>query len=415
MADFLTRLAERTLEVVPVAQPITTSMFAKRRTVSSTPSAAEGFPVQDEVQATLEPVRRPGSSRTTPQSPRALPRANPSYQIAATPVQPLLQTPEGLATPQPQELPQFSEHVEAELPPTNVKGSTLPGANADSREEQPDAVSRRDTSPKEDPRANISHVGKPLKHVQEAQAPMEPVAWPDQQAGKVGAMVQGIREVNSHAIAPQGGVTREQHADTPLAGGQLTQRQESLASPIKAPAEHAVLHDTSSGPGVEIVQRERPGGISRKDAVSGHLEIQSNPNRLPGSDSMQQQSTPTQKRDNLMPEQQPLLVPAVQQQEVSVRQQAEPLFTDECSSNPGAHRRQLPTSLPQNQQVTTSQRTAASTTEAASATPTIRVTIGRIDVRAVTPPAPAPRPKPIRAGPTLSLDDYTRQRKGGGR
>ncbi len=322
------------------------------------------------MQATLEPVRRPGSSRTTPQSPRALPRANPSYQIAATPVQPLLQTPEGLATPQPQELPQFSEHVEAELPPTNVKGSTLPGANADSREEQPDAVSRRDTSPKEDPRANISHVGKPLKHVQEAQAPMEPVAWPDQQAGKVGAMVQGIREVNSHAIAPQGGVTREQHADTPLAGGQLTQRQESLASPIKAPAEHAVLHDTSSGPGVEIVQRGRPGGM---------------------------------------------LVPAVQQQEVSVRQQAEPLFTDECSSNPGAHRRQLPTSLPQNQQVTTSQRTAASTTEAASATPTIRVTIGRIDVRAVTPPAPAPRPKPIRAGPTLSLDDYTRQRKGGGR
>jgi len=244
---------------------------------------------------------------------------------------------------------------------------------------------------------------------------METVASLDQQAGKVGAMVQGIREVNSHAIAPQGGVAREQHADTPLAGGQMTQRQESLASPIKAPAEPAVLHDTSSGPGVEIVQRERPGGISRKDAVSGHLEIQSNPNQLPGSDSMQQQSTPTQKRDNLMPEQQPLLVPAVQQQEISVLQQTEPLFTDERSGNSGARRLQLPVSLPQSQRVTTSERSSAPTTEATSSAPTIHVIIGRIDVRAVTPPAPASRPKPIRAGPTLSLDDYTRQRKGGGR
>lgn len=49
-------------------------------------------------------------------------------------------------------------------------------------------------------------------------------------------------------------------------------------------------------------------------------------------------------------------------------------------------------------------------------TPTIRVTIGRIEVRAITPLAPpAPRPTRTKTGPVLSLDDYLKQRNGGGR
>ena len=49
--------------------------------------------------------------------------------------------------------------------------------------------------------------------------------------------------------------------------------------------------------------------------------------------------------------------------------------------------------------------------------PTIRVSIGRIEVRAVTPPPPAP-PRRERVGPSsppLSLDDYLKQRGGGRR
>ncbi len=48
--------------------------------------------------------------------------------------------------------------------------------------------------------------------------------------------------------------------------------------------------------------------------------------------------------------------------------------------------------------------------------PVIRVTIGRIEVRAVTPPPiapPAPRPAP--RPPSLSLDDYLKERRGGRR
>ncbi len=48
-------------------------------------------------------------------------------------------------------------------------------------------------------------------------------------------------------------------------------------------------------------------------------------------------------------------------------------------------------------------------------TPTIRVTIGRIEVRAVTAPQTPRRPAPIKAAPSLSLDDYLKQRSEGRR
>lgn len=44
--------------------------------------------------------------------------------------------------------------------------------------------------------------------------------------------------------------------------------------------------------------------------------------------------------------------------------------------------------------------------------PIIRVNIGRIEVRAVTPAAPPAHPKRPRAGPMLSLEDYLKQRGG---
>jgi hypothetical protein len=44
-------------------------------------------------------------------------------------------------------------------------------------------------------------------------------------------------------------------------------------------------------------------------------------------------------------------------------------------------------------------------------TPTIRVSIGRVEVRAVTPPAPSR--KPTRPAPRMSLDEYLRSQNGG--
>ena|SRR5947209_13927536 len=53
--------------------------------------------------------------------------------------------------------------------------------------------------------------------------------------------------------------------------------------------------------------------------------------------------------------------------------------------------------------------------ELPSRAPTIRITIGRIEVRAVTSSAPAERRAPARPKPMLSLEDYLQQRNGGRR
>lgn len=45
--------------------------------------------------------------------------------------------------------------------------------------------------------------------------------------------------------------------------------------------------------------------------------------------------------------------------------------------------------------------------------PTIKITIGRVDVRAVMPERPAPRPAPAARNPALSLEEYLKQRSGG--
>src|ERR1700736_1236682 len=143
MADFLTRLAERTLEVTPVAQPITTSLFAKRQTMSGSPSETEGFPGQDEVPATPEPVTRRPSPRTTPRTPRATPAANPS-QIPTTPGQPLPPIPGSQISPQP-EPPQS---VEAEIPPASGESNLLVRPDRARREERHYGAPRQHTSTK---------------------------------------------------------------------------------------------------------------------------------------------------------------------------------------------------------------------------------------------------------------------------
>lgn len=57
----------------------------------------------------------------------------------------------------------------------------------------------------------------------------------------------------------------------------------------------------------------------------------------------------------------------------------------------------------------------SSSPQAPNSSPTIRVNIGRLEVRAITPPGPAPRPKRAPAAPRLSLSEYLQQRSGGQR
>jgi hypothetical protein len=51
----------------------------------------------------------------------------------------------------------------------------------------------------------------------------------------------------------------------------------------------------------------------------------------------------------------------------------------------------------------------------ANQAPTIRVTIGRIEIRAAMPPAPPPRARPVRRQPALPLEQYLQRRNEGRR
>jgi hypothetical protein len=43
--------------------------------------------------------------------------------------------------------------------------------------------------------------------------------------------------------------------------------------------------------------------------------------------------------------------------------------------------------------------------------PVVQIHIGRIEVRAMTPPASPPASRPVPSGPKLSLDEYLHQRE----
>jgi hypothetical protein len=425
MADFLTRLAERTLGVAPVAQPIIASMFANGRTVANSPSVAEGFTVQDDVAAltaSQAPAVHPARTAQSAPSLQTAPPASPVPPGLTAKVNPTIdaatQNPRAISRTEPSH----------QQPATMVKGSMLPAVDRDSREEHVAIPYQVSILPGDRrgrfiaPTADLSaRSPDPLP----SSFTLQDIEPPDLQAAKV----PGIVEVDPPVIIPQSATAQVQRANRPLVSGRLRQRQESLPSQNDAWSEHVVHYDTSSATSGEIAQDGQPGGTSPRDIVSPrprNIETQSNPRQLVGLDSAQQASASTQtqqqQRDNSLPERQTLLVsdvqvvPGVQQhQETSPRQQTDLPLTSVQSGNPASRQRQLPPSLLQNQQVITSQRLPAPVSEAASSTPTIRVTIGRIDVRAVTPPAPPPRPKQARPGPTLSLDDYARQRKGGER
>lgn len=79
-----------------------------------------------------------------------------------------------------------------------------------------------------------------------------------------------------------------------------------------------------------------------------------------------------------------------------------------------ASRRAIPTQthIAQQQETILSVRDAVHMSAMPETPPTIQVSIGRIEVRAVTVPTPQPRAKPARPSPSLSLEDYLKQQKG---
>ena len=121
-------------------------------------------------------------------------------------------------------------------------------------------------------------------------------------------------------------------------------------------------------------------------------------------------------QNSSQPPEQHLLVPHVQaQQEIITSQETELTSVKGNNSAPTLTRSQSYSTVEQerNNRLLAEQHSVLPAAETTQAAPTIRVTIGRIDVRAIPGPAPAPSSKQARRSPALSLDDYLKQGKGG--
>ena len=161
------------------------------------------------------------------------------------------------------------------------------------------------------------------------------------------------------------------------AGGPWTVREQRLIVPVEQQGQ--------SRP--EQAGQNEGGSLSRQQALS-FIAAENGGENAPQQPSLIRNDSPTQG----------LLVPTTRQ----ATQLADILAYDTTIV---AEPRQLAQITRQ-----TREQRAAGTVETPADIPTIRVTIGRVDVRAIAAPATT-RPKPSRPAPALSLDEYTRQNK----
>jgi len=407
MTDFLTRIAERTLVVAPVAQPIIAPLFAPGPAI---PASAPASLEIDEMQEAPLPVQkaRPSIPRPVPLSPitrtdeePTIASGQPSPRTIGKPIS--TQASKLLSSQQEEQITHvadtrtISENITPASPARYSLHETSIRSNLVNEPVPPAPIASIPPSPieeiKEVPATSARHVPvdqQPVSRLIDTQAtPLEtheniPVTPSDEHNGEK-RTVPPAQSVNT----PPGSVRIDY---VPLAS------EPHFASP------QVLIQEVT-----EI--REVQGIVSEQQDTSSHETTSKPMQRLP-------ETTSLSKRGSTPPGEQGLLVPhepgrSDRQEPQSVGQQQ---VTDLTISY--EHK----TALPGKQTITTleqhierpSEQHPMDVTEPSATTPTIRVTIGRIDVRAVTSSEATTRPKPTRAAPRITLEDYARQNKRGG-
>lgn len=305
MADFLTRLASRTLGLAPMAEPVIASMFAPDPSLPAMTGPDEPL---DASQQAAEPV--------APRTASDLPSASP---------------PEGMVhpvAPRPQ-----SDPTESRLTPTSVGETTSPAATAASDDGIVRDLPRRR-------RAQLSPAA--ASEAADEDALLMPAAGAPERRSPVGASAPAT-------TTP---------AETPLSA-----RPDS-PDPSRTPSTWTEEPVTASGRSAV-----RQGRSASWDV---------------GPDE-------------------PLLLPLNPAEAPSMRRDARAAAVVTPADEPEPRRR-------------AERGQAATAAMPPSSPPTIEVTIGRVEVRAVHPPAPVARPKAAApAAPSLSLEEYLRNQNGGRR
>ena len=381
MPDFLTSIARRTLGVAPVAQPIIAPMYApKPASFTSTPAFLEEEAVL-EVSPMTHKARR-SSSAPAPQHTSSAARS--AQQSIVSPEQP---PPRTTDSPVRREEPSTGQMSERVVPASPPETNDLLYQEVESA--RPVAPTSMSTQLEEESTTNTLI-----------------------RAGASPLHLQMVRAGEASPIAQRASLERYEDRLITHAGVQERPIQPVSISPA-APVAPAQPHNRPlRKANIEYL-------LSRPDHASSQFDIQDVAQQAPSPQGISRlfvPKTPTSpKREAALPWEQDLLVPDTTNKVGKLVEQRTahtqtnglvPVYVQDVFPT-GRH---ASVESPHARAVESHPTGSA---EAPLATPTIRVTIGRIDVRAVTSSSPPTRPKPIRSGPTLSLEDYARQNRGG--
>jgi hypothetical protein len=378
MADFLTRLAERTLGVVPVVQPSIAPMFAPGRNIHGDGAS--------NVEASH------GSQFIAPSAPNneSLEEADLVQTIPARETRRTYRQPHSMFS---------SSTRQNDLPPTIAK----------------------------EPLSSISGA-RPTPHHHIVPHPLQ----------EVDAEVLGVagRESNSFTLMPVShpeptenfpfstqttGESREEFLTERTDAEQQTGKEQQV---LDSSNSRAALHGQFIAPKISSQTLVKPGKPSveavRAEVALGSPSTEAVNLSMPSLITQEEQETlPESPSAGIVASPIHSLVP----QEARRATQWSPLHPalpppvlDEATSRKASTNNLPIKAVHDPVGMTASQATATAPANASIiSTPTIKVTIGRIEVRA-NPPAPPPtsppRPRPTRPDPAISLNDYLKQYNG---
>ena len=419
MNSYISNLIGRTQQALPVLSPRPVSMFED----SYTAAAAE---VEEDVTAAPETGTAYSSNRVQQQTAVSVPNIQiPTQHPSAPPQEPPLASTEPRETPissvpgeklDGNKLPQQSElHPRTDVkwpfsPPPTTAAKTGPQPNANEPTAAASRVSPSPTTtaspaaapPQEPPLASIKPRETPVSSVpgeklndnklpqQSELYPRTDAKWPFPPPPTTAAKTGPQPDANE----PTAAASRVSPSPTTTASPAAAQR----------PSETAVLPGKST-PATLVAQP--PAIITKVQAATPLLLAHSAPPimpPLPASPTAQSHSetavstAPTAPTTTTQPHQ--LITPTQQQ-----------------NNRQSLLSQTMPPVIPMRETAVAAQpaiypQPASLSHEAAPASQTIQVKIGRIEVRASSP-EPLPNPKKTRSNPALSLDEYLTQRQGG--
>jgi hypothetical protein len=429
MANFLTRLAERSMGATPVVQPLTPSMFAPE------PAGHPAIPGLE----TDAPVP-PGEASRSPSVPETL-------GDRAAPARP---DDNGDTAPA-----RHYETVSPEGPPPDARPAEVTPGRVTNRHEDPSNAAR--TTPERirdgtgaEPGTPRAAEPAPTRHDEPSDAPRR-VAPEDPRP-------PGPRQAES---TPQDLTTSR------LAGASPEQRQGPDRRPSQAatgvtpdssaPEGDPPLRETPATPGRPRKMpetRSNPGPIVEAGPSGRDDDTPESPSTLdeprprekhrqdPSRSTTVRPLAPSEVRSEALPDAEPErdgASPARSQRGLAESGPGDPSQEEDGSDRPagslvepGRRVTVPPSPYPQdspNPARPVAVRVARPPSEGHPAQgsqesrqaapeppePTVRVSIGRIEVRAIASPPPAAPPAPARSGPAVSLDDYLNQLNGGRR